>query len=300
MKKLLTLILAAAGGLMSLQAAQPVVGPTTPLKSKADSLAYYLGASQGASFNATIRRQAQPEQYGRVRANYLAGVQAALDADTSAVEYYDGFNVGRQMVEAIKEMKANGFPVNMELFRRSLTDAYLNDGITEDDIQSLMTSVQTIMTPIGRAIDARRGAARDAERQQMTQAAEANRAAGKRYVDSIKKADKGYVESATGLVYKIEKPGNGPKLTAKQNAHVRYTGKFVDGRMFDSSGDNTVTLGPSGVIKGFGEGLQLLGKGGKATLVIPSGLAYGDNAPPVIGPGQTLIFDIEIDDILPE
>ena len=281
----------------NVNAALPAEKPV--LKGEADTLAYYLGASQGAAYNARIRQQATPEQYPGVRSNYLRGVMSALEADTSAIEFYDGFNAGRSMVEAMKEMKNNGFPVNLDLFRKAFSDTYNDDDLTEADITMLLGIVQDLMTPIGQKIEQRRRDAQDVRRQEADKALETNLANGKKYIDSLKTADKKYVESPSGLLYKIEKKGKGEKLGASQKADVRYTGKFVDGKVFDSSGDRTVTFGPSDVIKGFGEGMQLLAKGGKATLVIPAEIAYGNQAPPMIGPGQTLIFEIEIVDIHP-
>ena len=73
----------------------------------------------------------------------------------------------------------------------------------------------------------------------------------------------------------------------------------MDGTVFDSSED--ARLSPAGVVPGFGEGLEMLGKGGKATLYIPGKLAYGvDGAPRAgIGPNAMLIFDIEGLDVNP-
>ncbi len=300
MKKLLSSLLLAGVAVFGAHAAQTAAAESKiVLKNQADTLAYYLGAAQGAAYNNSIRQQATAAQYPSVRSNYLHGLQAALDADTAATEFYDGFNAGRSMVEAMKEMKSNGFPVNVALFRKAFTDAFLSDDLSEAELAELMGAVQTLMTPIGQKIEQRRKEAQNVSRQEADKALEANLEAGKKYIDSLKKIDKKYVTSPSGLVYKITKAGKGDKLGASQKADVRYTGKFVDGKVFDSSGDRTVTFGPSDVIKGFGEGLQLLGKGGKATLVIPADLAYGNNAPPVIGPGQTLIFEIEVVDIHP-
>lgn len=105
--------------------------------------------------------------------------------------------------------------------------------------------------------------------------------------------------SESGLAYKIENAGDTAKITRRDIAQIKYTGRLVDGTVFDSSED--ARLSPAGVVPGFGEGLEMLGKGGKATLYIPGKLAYGvDGAPRAgIGPNAMLIFDIEVLDVNP-
>ncbi|MBP3638966.1 MAG: FKBP-type peptidyl-prolyl cis-trans isomerase, partial [Muribaculaceae bacterium] len=89
------------------------------------------------------------------------------------------------------------------------------------------------------------------------------------------------------------------KITRRDVAQIKYTGRLVDGTVFDSSDD--ARLSPAGVVPGFAEGLQMLGKGGKATFYIPGDLAYGvDGAPRAgIGPNAMLIFDVEVLDVNP-
>lgn len=107
----------------------------------------------------------------------------------------------------------------------------------------------------------------------------------------------GAKKSKSGLAYKIENPGNAKKPTATDVVEVHYHGTLIDGTVFDSSKDRkkSVSFPLNRVIKGWTEGLQLVGEGGKVRLVIPSELAYGDNgAPPKIPGGATLIFDVEL------
>ena len=95
----------------------------------------------------------------------------------------------------------------------------------------------------------------------------------------------------TGIVTPGPKPGPTSKVT------VHYHGTLTDGTVFDSSKQRgePITFPLNGVIKGWQEGVSMLSKGGKATLVIPSDLAYGDQgSPPVIPPGATLVFDVEL------
>jgi FKBP-type peptidyl-prolyl cis-trans isomerase len=82
---------------------------------------------------------------------------------------------------------------------------------------------------------------------------------------------------------------------------VHYHGTLIDGTVFDSSVERgePIKFPLRNVIKGWQEGLALMRKGGKATLVMSSELAYGDNgSPPVIAPGATLVFDVELLEII--
>ena len=101
----------------------------------------------------------------------------------------------------------------------------------------------------------------------------------------------------SGLQYEVLTEGDGPQPSANDQVEVHYTGKFIDGTVFDSSVDRgqPATFGVTQVIPGWVEALQLMKAGSKWRLFIPSALAYGPNGVPgTIGPNQTLIFDVEL------
>lgn len=107
---------------------------------------------------------------------------------------------------------------------------------------------------------------------------------------------------ASGLYYIETLEGTGDLPQAGDKVSVHYTGKLLDGTVFDASANRGVpfefTLGVGQVIKGWDEGIALMKKGGKATLIIPSKLGYGSRAiPGVIPANSTLIFDVELIDI---
>ncbi len=111
------------------------------------------------------------------------------------------------------------------------------------------------------------------------------------------KAEAGVKVTKSGLMYKMVKVGTGKKPSATDTVEVHYEGKLMDGTVFDSSikRGKSISFPLNRVIKGWTEGLQLVGEGGKVKLVIPSDLAYGDRgAPPKIPGGATLVFDIEL------
>ena len=107
------------------------------------------------------------------------------------------------------------------------------------------------------------------------------------------------MKTQSGLQYIEVEAGTGTQAAAGKVVSVHYTGKFQDGKVFDSSiprGEPiTFPLGKGSVIKGWDEGIALMKVGGKAQLIIPPNLAYGENgAGGVIPPNATLVFDVEL------
>ena len=98
--------------------------------------------------------------------------------------------------------------------------------------------------------------------------------------------------TATGLQYTIVAAGADEKIQPQDTVWVNYKGTLLDGTVFDEN-DSTKFVA-NRVIKGWTEGLGLLGEGGKATLYIPAELAYGENGNRNIEPNSTLIFDVEV------
>jgi len=104
-------------------------------------------------------------------------------------------------------------------------------------------------------------------------------------------------QTASGLIYNEEIAGVGAQATAASTVEVHYHGTLTDGTVFDSSVDRgeTIKFPLNGVIKGWQEGVSMMREGGKATLICPSDIAYGDNgSPPVIPPGATLTFEVQL------
>lgn len=112
-------------------------------------------------------------------------------------------------------------------------------------------------------------------------------------------ADKEIIKSSTGLRYKILVAGTDPKPAATSTVKCRYTGKFTDGKVFDSTTtrNNEPTEFPlNGVIPAWTEAVQKIGKGGKILLFAPADLAYGEQGQGPIPPNSLLEFEVELVD----
>jgi FKBP-type peptidyl-prolyl cis-trans isomerase FkpA len=124
--------------------------------------------------------------------------------------------------------------------------------------------------------------------------------AGQAYLEKAA-AEKGATKTASGLIITTIKPGNGPAPKETDKVKVNYTGTLIDGTVFDSSVQRNapITFQLNQVIPCWKEGVQLMKVGGKARIVCPSAIAYGDRgAPPKIKPGATLVFDVELLEIV--
>jgi FKBP-type peptidyl-prolyl cis-trans isomerase FklB len=125
---------------------------------------------------------------------------------------------------------------------------------------------------------------------------EVNRKNGEAFLTENAKRE-GIKVTESGLQYEVLESGKGDSPKASDNVEVHYTGKLIDGTVFDSSVERGVpaSFGVTQVILGWVEALQLMHEGDKWRLYIPSDLAYGPNgAGGVIGPNMTLIFDVEL------
>lgn len=127
-----------------------------------------------------------------------------------------------------------------------------------------------------------------------------NTEAEQRFLDANKAKD-GVVVTESGLQYTILEPGNDNKATSdKDTVVVRYKGTLPNGEVFDQTTEDgdPVTFPLNHVIKGWTEGLQLVGEGGHLILVIPSELGYGENGSNgVIEPNTPLTFDVTIESV---
>ncbi len=196
--------------------------------------------------------------------------------------------IGRQIGGQFKQQKLD---INLENFTAAVQDAVsgkpakysekeLEDamGVFEKFMQSRMAEIQAEM-----------------QKEASAKAGEA-KAAGTKFLAENGKRE-GVKTTASGLQYEVIKAGEGAKPVPTDKVNVHYHGTLINGKVFDSSVQRgePITFGVQEVIKGWTEGLQLMSVGSKFKFFIPSELAYGDNgAGPDIGPGETLVFEVEL------
>lgn len=125
--------------------------------------------------------------------------------------------------------------------------------------------------------------------------AKKNKLLGEAFLKENKKKED-IIELPSGLQYKIIKQGTGKKPGSQDEVTVHYEGRFLDGKIFDSSYEKNepVSFPVNGVIKGWTEGLQLMNEGSVYELYVPSTLGYGDNSYGQVPGGSTLIFKVEL------
>jgi FKBP-type peptidyl-prolyl cis-trans isomerase FkpA len=120
---------------------------------------------------------------------------------------------------------------------------------------------------------------------------------GEEFIQGFLDCNEEAIKTESGLVYYEMKEGDGAQPTTANTVEVHYHGTLTDGTVFDSSVERgqTISFPLGGVIKGWQEGLAMMKEGGKATLVIPYDLAYGEaGSGDTIPPGATLKFEVEL------
>ncbi len=134
---------------------------------------------------------------------------------------------------------------------------------------------------------------------QMAVQQEANIKKGEDFLAENAKKD-GVMVTESGLQYKVINEGNGEHPTETSQVKVHYHGTLMDGTVFDSSVERgePITFGLNQVIPGWTEGVQLMKPGAKYAFYIPSDLAYGPQGSGPIGPNETLIFEVELLEIV--
>lgn len=291
-------IIIAAFAACAAASASAVPAVSVPL-SPADSLATVIGATQGNFFGRDTREKyTNEEDLSTYRSEFMRGLREAVLADTACTGFSDGLNVGTQMLGEFRRMAGAGMTVNLPLFLETFRKYYTGTPISDEEAQKLDADLKRLMQPMVDLYQKRQAEAQQAQREAFEATLNANLETGRNYIDHLLATDKAYVKTASGLVYKVDRKGKGALVQPSDKVTVYYTGRFVDGKEFDGTTPGTpAVFNVSGLIKGFTEGLLLMNKGAKYTLVIPSDLAYGVQAPPSIGPGQTLIFEVEVVDM---
>ena len=213
--------------------------------------------------------------------NQGANGPVRLDTDNQKASYGVGLNVGRSLRGAEDSLDMKAFSKGVE------------DAMNKRDPAVPQEEIQAALKKFGDAVMANQQAKQAA-------AAKKNEEEGQAYLKE-NGAKQGVTTTASGLQYEVLKQGDGPMPTDSDKVRVNYKGTLIDGTEFDSSekhgGPSEFTVG--GMIPGFTEALELMPVGSKYRFVIPANLAYGpQGAGEDIGPNSTLIFEIELLDIV--
>lgn len=201
----------------------------------------------------------------------------SFDTDEQRVSY----GIGRQMGDQL--LSSNIPDLTIELVMAGVRDAYTQQPskVAEEDLQAAFQTLQEKMQAL---------------------AQESAKAAGKAGAEFLEKnaARDGVATLASGLQYEVITAGTGATPTANSTVRTHYEGTLISGEVFDSSykRGQPAEFPVGGVIAGWTEALQLMQEGAKWRLYIPSELAYGERAAGSIPPHSTLIFDIELLEVL--
>jgi len=201
-------------------------------------------------------------------------------SEKQKLSYLLGNNTAKSMIN--KEIE-----IDAETFLQGMKDALANkkSRLSQAESNEVMMNFQASM--------------RAKAQEKDDKLSSANIDAGKAYFKSYKAKD-GTVSLDSGIVYRVIKKGSGAQPTVDDTVVAHYTGKLVDGRVFDSSVQRgePATFPLKNVIKGWQEVVPLMGVGAKWEVVIPPQLAYGERGPGgIIGPNSTLVFEIELIEI---
>lgn len=287
MKKiLLTFVIAAASLAASAQA--------PALTTLADSLSYFIGNTEGAYTRTTA---SQTSDASSVIADFDRAIKYVFDLPDSSDGYLRALGRAIELRTNLSQMRQAGCEVNNKLFY----DAYLaglnGPTLPEGELREQINMTQHLMN---RAQDELRAQ----EEAKLAAQKAANAEAANTFMTALKKKEKKNLHTTvSGLSYKVNKKGYGPFPKETDKVKVHYTGKLLDGTVFDSSVERgePATFNVNGLIKGFTEGLMLMNPGAKYTFYIPAELAYGDKAAgDKITPGSMLVFDVELIEINPE
>ena len=206
---------------------------------------------------------------------------ATLETDDQKASY----GIGRQMGQNLRPAQGK---LDMAAFLKGLEDAMADAESAVPDAE-----VQAALQAFSEAVMEEQQAEREAT-------ATRNQEEGEAYL-AENGAKEGVVTTESGLQYEVLREGEGPTPAADSRVSIHYKGTLIDGTQFDSSYDRgePAVFGVGGVIPGFSEALQLMPVGSQYRVSIPGDLAYGpQGSGPTIGPNATLIFEIELLEIV--
>ena len=207
---------------------------------------------------------------------------AELNTDEQKAAYAIGASVGSFASQTLKQQDELGVKLDPELVKKGLLDA-LNDSVqlTDEEMGTVLRAHEERMNKV--------------VQEKSKAKLDDTRKAGESFLAGNAKKE-GVTVTESGLQYEVIKAGTGAKPDATDTVTVHYTGKLIDGKVFDSSKERgqPATFPLNNVIKGWSEGVALMPAGSEYRLYIPSELGCGDQEVGNIPAASVLVFDVEL------
>ena len=241
-----------------------------------DSLSVAIGEAQGSRLLSEYMTLPEDQKANINKEDLLRGFKQVIMTDTTQQGYLTGVNFGLQLVGQLFRYEEAGVPIDRAKLYEAYAKAFTADTINSEALRESQTQLQMLAEQAQQKMmefyQKQQEEARAAK--ENSPEAKDNLAAGQKYLDEQIAKDPSIKKTASGLGYKVISEGTGEAVGANGSAKVKYTGKLIDGTVFDSNSTG-VTMNPNRVVPGFGEGLSMMKEGAHYVLYIPGNLAYG-------------------------
>lgn len=208
--------------------------------------------------------------------------QLTLENDDQKAAYAIGVSMAEYLEQSVKKQEEVGVVIDRTLIAKGVADSLA--GKSQLDKQQVKETLEAFSKKLTELFES-----------QAKEAGAKVKAEGQAYLTENAKKE-GVTTTESGLQYEVLTEGAGESPSATDKVTVHYKGTLIDGTPFDSSYDRgePATFPLNGVIAGWTEGVQLMKPGAKFKFTIPSTLAYGERDTPTIPANSTLIFEVEL------
>ena len=284
----------AAAGMASCTSAPT---PKAQLKSDIDSLSYMLGMSNSQGIDMYVKQQLGLDS--TAMADFIRGLNDGFkENDKKDIAYIAGKQIGQNVsANGIKMMSQRIFGSDST---KVLSETDFLAGFIDGAKGKKTLGNEVPVVYVENKIKAIQAEQAEAEAKQAEVKYAENKEAGIKFLQENAKKE-GVKVTESGLQYKVIKAGKGAKPTKTSNVKVHYKGTLIDGTKFDSSADHgkePAQFRVDQVIKGWTEALTMMPVGSKWELYIPQELAYGSVDKGTIKPFSTLVFEVELVEIV--
>ncbi len=291
MKKL-TIMVAAFATFIVMTSCTAQQAPKAELKTDTDSVCYAIGLAQGSNLDQYLISMGLDSTY---RAEFIKGLKEGFSVDKNdkkAKAYQAGLQVGSnfstQMVEGLSR-ELYGSDTTKTMNKNDFMAGFMAGALKKDQKMKAEEAQMYFQTQLEKI-----------KAKNMEKEFGQNKIDGEKFL-AENKTKAGVVTLPSGVQYKIITEGKGATPTREDVVKVNYKGTLIDGTEFDASakhGDNPAEFGVGQVIPGWTEVLQLMPVGSKWLVYIPQEQAYREQDRGVIKPFSTLVFEVELVDIV--